>query len=81
VRTALEDDAPGKQLHLPELLSQLAVISYGLFHFGKLFCRQSHRHGLLGDFASPLIASTSASPRGAILDRALADVAKLTEVL
>ena len=75
----MEDDTPGKRFHLFELSAQLSVIGDGVFHLDELLCGQRDTNGLLRDFARPLIAGTASFACGAILDRALADIAHLAQ--
>ena len=77
MRRPLEDDATGELFHLVELLTQPSVIADGPFHLDELLCGQRDANSLLRDFAGPLVAGTASFARGAILDRALADVAYL----
>ena len=77
----LEDDAAGKLLHLFEVLTKLSVIKGGLLHLNKLVWGQGDRDSFLCHLASPLITGAAPFAGGTILDRALADIAQLAQLV
>ena len=79
MRGVFKDDLAGKLFHLAELSTKLAIVVDRALKLVELIGGQCHADGLLGYFASPLVAGTAARACGTILDRALTDQAEVSQ--